>query len=196
MVEGLLDWTADAWNRIRNWLKRFWPRTARPVGDAAQMSRTTIIVLVVVALATILIAFLAVRAMLRPNDMPSEGATPGPAAPRDDDPLSREANEWEQYAEQLSAAGRRREAIRAWYHAVLVTLFRTGRLHYAKGRTNWEYVADLPPEPRWRATFIDLTRGFDLEWYGRDVSSPQALASYARHGRSVLRALGTEEAGA
>ena len=50
-------------------------------------------------------------------------AGPAPLPPSaDDDPLSREANEWERYARELAAAGRAREAIRAWYHAVLVAL--------------------------------------------------------------------------
>ena len=63
-----------------------------------------------------------------------------PASQRDADPLSREQDEWEKYAAELAAAGRLREAIRAWYHAVLVGLFRAGLLHHHKGRTNWEYV--------------------------------------------------------
>ena len=196
LLERIDSWMTDAWKRLKPWLKRFWPSAPLPSVDPAQMSRTTTIVLLVVGLATLLIALLAVRAVFRQNDAPIQSETSQTAARLDDDPLSREASEWERYAEQLAAAGRRREAIRAWYHAVLVTLFRMGLLHHSRGRTNWEYVSDLSPELRWRALFVDLTRGFDLEWYGRDASSAQALAAYARHGRSVLRALEAGEAGA
>src|SRR5579864_2002264 len=53
-----------------------------------------------------------------------------PTTARDEDPLSRTSNEWERFAAELMGSGRFREAIRAWYHAVLVTLFRSGMLHY------------------------------------------------------------------
>jgi hypothetical protein len=196
MLERAADWLSGVLDRLGAWLKRFWPHAPTPIAGAGLSSSTTLTILIVVGLATILLALLAVRALRQTHDAPLDGDAALPSAPRDDDPLSREANEWELYAQQLAAAGRRREAIRAWYHAVLVTLFRTGLLHYAKGRTNWEYVAVLPPEPLWRAGFIDLTRGFDVEWYGHEDSSAQALAAYARQGRSVLRALEAGEAGA
>jgi hypothetical protein len=196
MLERAADWAGGALDRLAEWLKRFWPRMPTRPASAGLSSSTTLIVLIVVGLATILLALLAVRAMRQRQDALVDGDAVPPSVRRDEDPLSREANEWELYAQQLAAAGQRREAIRAWYHAVLVTLFRTGLLHYAKGRTNWEYVAVLPPEPLWRAAFIDLTRGFDVEWYGHEDSSAQALSAYARQGRSVLRALESGEAGA
>jgi len=107
----------------------------------------------------------------------------------DDDPLSRGANEWERYAAQLAAAGRFREAIRAWYHAVLVTLYGANILHYRKGRTNWEYVAGVGPEHAWRARFIEITRLFEHEWYGSDDSSGDALDECAAAARDVLLAV-------
>jgi hypothetical protein len=106
----------------------------------------------------------------------------------DDDPLSRESGKWELYAQELAAAGRRREAIRAWYHAVLVALFRSGRLEPRKGRTNWEHAARLSPELSWRPTFLEITRHFDREWYGRDASSAASLAECAGLARSLLDA--------
>jgi hypothetical protein len=108
---------------------------------------------------------------------------------RDDDPLSRGANEWERYAAQLAAAGRLREAIRAWYHAVLVTLYGANILHYRKGRTNWEYVAAVGPEQAWRTQFIELTRLFEHQWYGSDDSSSDALDSCSAAARIVLNAV-------
>src|SRR5207244_5595400 len=100
-------------------------------------------------------------------------ATSDPVASRaDEDPLSRAANEWERYAAQLAAAGRIREAIRAWYHAVLVTLYGAGILHFRKGRTNWEYISTITPTIPWRGDFVKLTRRFEHEWYGSANSSP------------------------
>jgi hypothetical protein len=108
---------------------------------------------------------------------------------RDDDPLSRGANEWERYATQLAAAGRLREAIRAWYHAVLVTLYRANVLHFRKGRTNWEYVAALGPEIAWRPQIIRLTQKFEEQWYGSDQSSVEALDECSAAARHILEAV-------
>ena len=108
------------------------------------------------------------------------------ASRRDEDPLSRGANEWERYAAQLAAAGRIREAIRAWYHAVLVTLYGAGILHFRKGRTNWEYVSALSPELGWRGEFVQLTRRFEEEWYGHDASGIDALDDCSGRAQRIL----------
>ena len=126
----------------------------------------------VIALAAVLavLGLLALRRRGAPAAFPAPAAAPAPPA-RDDDPLSRRAGEWEVYARELAAAGRCREAVRAWYHAVLVALYQQGALHHRKGRTNWEYVAAVPPEAAWRPAFAALTRRFEREWYGSDRSS-------------------------
>lgn len=108
---------------------------------------------------------------------------------RDEDPLSRGSNEWERYAAQLAAAERYREAIRAWYHAVLVTCYSAGVLHFRKGKTNWEYVANLSPSLPWRPAMIELTRRFEQEWYGSDTSSDDALDLCSSLANSILESL-------
>ena len=77
----------------------------------------------------------------------------------------------------------------------LVCLFQRGLLHYQKGRTNWEYASRLPPETAWRPTFLDLTRLFDREWYGRPSSDAEAVRECSRSAREILGAVrGAEEA--
>ena len=115
---------------------------------------------------------------------------PAPLPPSaDDDPLSRETSEWERYARELAAAGRAREAIRAWYHAVLVALYRGGTLHYRKGRTNWEYVSAVPAGTTWRSRFVEMTRHFEREWYGRDQSTAEALRESEDMAQTLLSAV-------
>ena len=168
--------------------RELWPRRSRSA--AGDLGTTATVVTVVVALAVVGGAILAYRALRRRRGgvEPVESTALARSA-RDEDPLSREAGEWERFAQELAAAGRTREAIRAWYHAVLVTLFRAGTLHYEKGRTNWEYVSRLGPELAWRPSFIDMTRWFDQQWYGRDRASPDALRESAHAARGILRAL-------
>jgi hypothetical protein len=129
----------------------------------------------------------------RPADVPASSSSGmSRNASRDADPLSRDVGEWERYAGQLAAEGRLREAIRAWYHAVLVALYRAGFLHYWKGRTNWEYVSALSPQAAWRAAFIDVTREFEREWYGGRESTTDALAVCITGARQVLEATRAE----
>lgn len=108
------------------------------------------------------------------------------SAARDEDPLSRSSNEWERFAAELMGSGRFREAIRAWYHAVLVTLFRAGLLHYRKDRTNWEYAYALGPDLPWRPGFVDATRTFEQVWYGRREAPPDAAEAFASDAKRIL----------
>lgn len=184
LLEPVRRWLADAWDSFWEWLARLFPKERS--GGLIDLPKLAIGLVVALALAALWIAWRALRHRRRriAEPVPSGTAPPPPAT--DEDPLSRESNEWERYALELAAAGREREAIRAWYHAVLVTLFRRGVLHYRKGRTNWEYVSALAPGYPWRARFIELTRLFEREWYGRDRSSPEALRDAEDTARGLL----------
>lgn len=173
--------------KIIDWLDRlFSPRNG---GEADGVSNLAIAVAVAIALALTGAAILYVRRRRKTGPAGTTEEAPAPPA-ADDDPLSREVGEWERYARELERAGRKREAVRAWYHAVLVALYRTGFVHYRRGRTNWEYVASLSPALPVRNGFADLTRRFEREWYGRDESDFEALAAAAEIAGSLLGAVG------
>jgi hypothetical protein len=170
--------------KIIDWLHRLFETKEPAKGDGAVSSLAIwIAVLIALGLAGAAVLYVRRRRKVGVAGAPQEAPAP-PAA--DDDPLSREVAEWERYARELERAGRTREAVRAWYHAVLVALYRTGFVHYRRGRTNWEYVASLAPNLPVRPGFADLTRRFEREWYGRDESDPQALAAAAEVAGSLL----------
>jgi hypothetical protein len=176
----------DALRRFWDWLSDLWPR--RALATPVPAGGTSWMVGVLVAAVALVLALLAVAALRR--SVPEEevaASEPVASSQRDADPLSREQDEWERYAAELAAAGRLREAIRAWYHAVLVALFRAGLLHHHKGRTNWEYVARVTPDVQWRPELIRLTRLFDREWYGHDRSGADALRECTSEARNILR---------
>ena len=184
VFEGMAEKLED----LLRWLLKYWRTSAdREQAQAALDARWVIAGVVLLA---ILIAWLGLR-WLRSNPTPVDagrlesGHVVAPGA-GDDNPLSREGEEWQRYAEELAAAGRLREAIRAWYHAVLVACYRGGLLHYRKGRTNWEYIAALSPSLPWRSRFISLTRRFELEWYGHGASGEDALAACRREATDIL----------
>jgi hypothetical protein len=183
------NWIGDKITKLVDWLSRFWPDDdpkKKPASSAMRWTVGTLVGLIVLILA--ILAFEVMRRSRKRAASVVEESAPLTST-RDDDPLSRGASEWERYAAQLAAAGRLREAIRAWYHAVLVTLYGASILHYRKGRTNWEYVAAVGPEHAWRARFIELTQLFEHEWYGSDDSNSDALAECSAAARSVLEAV-------
>jgi hypothetical protein len=183
VVRGIDEQLRQFWR----FLDRLWPKRRKAGGGLDARPAT----LLIVTVAAVTLLLLAVRVLRRPGAASLEVSAASGAAEsaRDADPLSREANEWERHARALEAEGKRREAIRAWYHAVLVTLFRQGLLHYEKGRTNWEYAAELPPEAPWRPSFFAITTRFDQEWYGRPSSGADALRDYSAEAQRILAVL-------
>jgi hypothetical protein len=188
-ITSAAKWIGEKVRKFVHWLSHFWPKDdpkKKPATAAMRWTVGTLVGLIVIVLAVL--AFEIVRRSRKRARNVAEESAPLTST-RDDDPLSRGANEWERYAAQLAAAGRLREAIRAWYHAVLVTLYGANILHYRKGRTNWEYVATLAPENPWRPQFIELTRRFEKEWYGSDDSNSDALDECSAAARQILQAV-------
>lgn len=188
-LRELGHWLRELFERFLDWLEKFWPKQGPRKSVAMGGMRWIVIAIVVliVMIVGVLAAEVIRRSRAAPADATQESAPIG--SRRDEDPLSRGATEWERYAAQLAAAGRFREAIRAWYHAVLVTAYSAHILHYRKGRTNWEYVAAVGPSVAWRPEFVQLTRRFEQEWYGSDRSSQEALDECSTRAQRILDAI-------
>jgi hypothetical protein len=188
MLERAKDAIARALQRLLEWLFGL----ARPAADAGGLSAGAIAwTLVAIAVAALVGAGVALWRARRAGPLAASPVAEAPGAQDpDEDPLARSANEWRLRAAELEAAGRRREAVRAWYHAVLATAFANGALQPRRGRTNWEHVRSLPPEIAWRRELNDLTRLFDASWYGMAEVSDETLAACERLARSILHVMG------
>ena len=187
-ISDALEWIGKKLSRLLEWLLDLLPRRMA-VDGGSPVSRW--IVFAIVGAILLIVVLLAINVLRRSRAAANDDVeTSAPLGSRaDDDPLSRGATEWERYAAQLAAAGKFREAIRAWYHAVLVTCYAAGILHFRKGRTNWEYVASLGPSLEWRPEMIELTRRFEREWYGSLHSTPDALDECSVRARQILGTL-------
>jgi hypothetical protein len=188
-ISEMLEWLRDKLSAFFDWLLDLLPRRRNARGEPTAGLHW--IVWAVVGAIVALILYLAIDVLRRSRASgPAEVETSAPiGSKQDEDPLSRGATEWERYATDLANAGRFREAIRAWYHAVLVTCYAAGILHVRKGRTNWEYIASLAPSLEWRPDAIELTRRFEQEWYGALHSSRDAYDACRDRAVSVLTAL-------
>ena len=187
-----LEWLYGKIRDFLSWLLKFFFGESDRDGKGGGASRLTLVLVLLLASGLGLVAFLAWRRK-RASPAPAPSLSAAPAmSESDEDPLSRSANEWERYAAELLKAGRYREAIRAGYHAVLVTLFRAGTLHYRKDRTNWEYAYALPPSTAWRPQFVEATRSFEFEWYGRRDTGAETADEFARQAQAILTAVRVE----
>ena len=179
------EWAIDRVADFFRWLGGLFPAGDSPASGAGPITR---LVFIGVGIIVVLVAALAARAILSPPIPRATAAAVRPAR-EDEDPLSRSASGWEERARALAAEGRAREAIRAWYHALLVGCYGAGALHYRRGSTNWEYAHALSPELGWRPRFEELTRIFDIEWYGQAESSAGQLQVFAEGVAGILAAL-------
>ena len=189
-IGAMFRWLGKKIRNIIDWIVDLLPGNDDPIKRKSTAGMRWIVIGVTVLIAALiaLLAFEVVRRARR-RDAETIAASEPLGSKRDEDPLSRGATEWERYAAQLAGAGRFREAIRAWYHAVLVTCYSAGVLNFRKGRTNWEYVATLAPSVEWRPEMIELTRRFEKEWYGHEQSAPDALEQCSELARSILESL-------
>jgi Domain of unknown function (DUF4129) len=188
-----LKWVEKKLDKAADWFDRWWPKEKEKESERKlRGTRPKWLVTIIVVAIVIVLGILAFEVIRRSRAAAPEAevmTSDAIESRRDEDPLSRGSNEWERYAEKLAAAGRTREAIRAWFHAVLVTLYAAGILHFKKGRTNWEYIAMLPPDAAWRGEFVTVTRSFETEWYGRAESTAEALDDAAERARRILDAV-------
>ncbi len=187
-IAEVFEWIGEKLVRLAEWFLRNSGNRRLPAARTSNIRSEVIGVAALIALLLIVLAVQVLRRSRAAVGTRVESVAPIGSA-RDEDPLSRGANEWEVYAAQLAAAGRHREAIRAWYHAVLVTCYAAGALHFRKGKTNWEYVATLAPSVAWRPEMIELTRRFEQEWYGSDASSDEALDLCSTLAKDILESL-------
>ncbi|MBI3855062.1 MAG: DUF4129 domain-containing protein [Planctomycetes bacterium] len=176
-------------DRFLKWLLRLFFSGGGGKAPEAPSTRYLVAGLVLAVLGTLaVVAVLALRRRHRGPELEARSEAPARSG-EDDDPLSRSATEWERFAAELMKSGRFREAIRAWYHALLVSLFRAGALHYRKDRTNWEYAYALPSTVGWRAGFVEATRTFEQEWYGRRDTPAETAEMYQERARQMLDAV-------
>lgn len=194
---GFLSWLRDALAEFWKYLERFLRWLLRLLfsggaGGSEPSSTTRWMVAALVVTVVGGLAIVAVLALRRVRRVPGPGEAVSEAprmSARDEDPLSRTASEWERFAAELMKGGRFREAIRAWYHALLVSIFRAGALHYRKDRTNWEYAYALPSSVPWRAGFVEATRTFEQEWYGRRDTPVETAELYQEKAIRMLGAV-------
>ena len=193
-LSSALHWAGRKLLALFRWIARWWGSSEQPVLPEGAITGLARGVLVVVGAVAVLLVGLAVFVLLRRRVPRAEPVAATPASVADADPTSRDESAWRARADALAAEGRHREAIRAFYHALLVRCFQTGALQARRGTTNREYARALDTRVAWAHDFEELTLRFDLEWYGHESSTAAAFRDFLERTEALMSSVGRAEA--
>jgi hypothetical protein len=143
--------------RIWSWIIRHLERLFGGLGRAKSIGN--IVAWTVIVLACLLLLFWTVRFLMRTgprSEMDLSGATP----------LKRDWHRWLQDARDAAARGDYRAAIHAAYWAAIVRMEETNSLPEDRSRTPRESLRLIQKESAEYAPLLQLTRRFELVWYG------------------------------
>ena len=185
--------------KLKDLLKRFfdwvdsWMRRQRPTPPSGQSwvsAGSGPLTWVLVAAAAALLALLLVRFPRRrraraeaPEPVAAAALAGGGSLP---DALAQPADAWARFADEFAREGEWRLALRALYLRLLVVLHERGALRYERQRTNGDYLRALRASPA-GAPFGQLTRAFDLAWYGNKPFDQEQYEQALRFTREVDR---------
>jgi hypothetical protein len=183
-LEAAFTWIGETLVEFLRWVRDLFFKKNSTDGenDTSTLVAFVWIMIGIIVVVGVLLAITAWRNKMPATVVPTLTKQP---TIKDADPRSRAADDWIAYATELFRAGRHREAIRAWYHAMLMSCWSYGILHHRVGRTNWEYAMSLSSTIAWRGRFQDLTHRFDLAWYGGRIGVDEAHA-YAIEAEQLL----------
>lgn len=194
-----------AWNAIARFFSKLWPKGLRPSDGNGTSGKWTLkdlwIWLIVITVVTIgvgtALLWLRRRREAAPLSIPASVA---PLPDLSDAVLAtaRSEDEWFVLANQLEGQGDFRSALRAAYLGLLAGLARREWLTIRRDRTNRDYLDEFTR--RWRrrpqATVEVRTeipvklrssmRQFDRVWYGYQMPTAEAVATYRRDQKELL----------
>lgn len=109
----------------------------------------------------------------------------------EDDEPQRTLDEWLALADQLTAEGKHREAVRALYLACLLKFDEHRVARFLRGETNWEHLRRIRASQRLPAglDFQSATARFDRIWYGHDVRGLEDVQQFRAQYEEVTRRL-------
>ncbi len=122
----------------------------------------------------------------------TRGARRDPARPDQATGVERRTvAQWQDAADAHLAAGRRDQAVRSYYAALVTQLAGSGRIEDRPGRTVRELERELPAAlPALAADIRDAGRRFEAVWYGRKPADDEDIARVRGCLHDVQEALG------
>jgi hypothetical protein len=157
------NWLADALERLRNIRPKREKTASNGIGLGLLGPIFTFIVWGLLAMAVLFLLYLAIRHIKWQKTLTRKAKT----LLEEDEP-DRTLDEWLQLADEHSAAGRFREAVRALYLACLLKFDEFDVAAFHRGETNWEHLNRIEKSPRLPKdlNFRTPTQRFDRVWYG------------------------------
>lgn len=175
------NWTAKPFERLGDWLDRFFRRPPPDLPAAAPPSGfgQVLVVVVWVLLGAAVVAFLIWAGKTFSWRIAKRKRKIAAGMLEEDEP-ERTADEWLDQADELERQGRFREAVRCLYLACLVRLDEANVARFIRSETNWEHLHRIHASPRRPAgfDFTQPTRTFDIVWYGHVTRGQPDVAEF------------------
>jgi hypothetical protein len=151
------SWTDVLKARVWAWIERHLERIFGGIGRAKSVR--DIVAWAVIILACLLLLFWTVRFLMRagPRSLMDLSGAP---------PVNRDWHRWLRDARDAAARGDYRAAIHAGYWAAIVRMEETNSLPQDRSRTPRESLRLIQKESADYAPLLQLTRRFELVWYG------------------------------
>lgn len=156
-------WTDLLRRQINKWVDALLDRLGGGPMAAGAVGRVLTWIVAIVALAALVFGLLRMR---RPRAAWQPLALETPRLT---------SREWGARAAAALRDGDAREAIRCGYHAALFRLEEQGVWRVDDARTPREYLSLLPRHDARRVALADLTRDFELTWYGSQAADARGL---------------------
>ncbi len=169
---GTSRWLEEQRNRFGAWIMRMLDRLSGSGVNGRKVALVlawTLSILTLAALGWWLAAMLTRRSEAAALEL---GAAPLIRPP---------AREWALRALAAARAGDIREAIRCGYHAALCRIEEQGTWQFDETRTPREYLSLIDRDDPRRPALSDLTRQFEMVWYGRRTGTGDDVQRMSAH---------------
>lgn len=171
--------------RVRDWLAEQLGRLLEAVAGTGQAALVGSLVLTAAVVVAVVLALRFTRGL-----RPDPGLATGSA-----ERVGRAHADWSADAEEHERAGRRREALRCRYRALIAALAAAGVVDEAPGRTTGEYLAEVGQRrPDTLSDVAAVTAAFDASWYGHAPVDEATLDEVRRRSHAVRASLGRRRA--
>lgn len=167
----------DRWKRAaQHWLADMFRRM---VGSSNFPVVSRILIWALLAAAVLVAVFWVIRIYRQGNIYPALAGSL-------EIPFIRPWRDWQAQAQAAAEQGRWRDAVHFSYWAGIIFLEAQGLWRPDPSRTPREYLRLLPPGNQHRDPLRQLTRSFELVWYGTDAATAETFAG----ARALLERLG------
>jgi hypothetical protein len=185
-IQEQSNWLSGALKRIADLIPRPQPPSNVSVPNAGILGWFVPMVWVILAALVLVLGYFLLKHVSWKRALKRKAK----AVLEEDEP-ERTLDEWLALADNHTAEGRFREAVRAMYLSCLLKFDEAGVARFIRGETNWEHLARISSSIK-KPESIDFrppTQAFDRIWYGYHVKGREDVEQFRAWYQEIVEAL-------